>query len=236
MRSDDLTGLLQPTPDPSAFRQGQIVTFDPATGANTVNVAGALLTDLPLLNIGDTVNLLPDDVVVLIKYGASWAILGRVVTPGSASLSANVVATQTQSAGALGPANLSGTNLIIAQTGNFTIPSWANRIDFMAVGFAHALNSTANAEELYCSVAVDYSDAVQQASGDIRQGIGSNAVAGAQATLDQMSTGQTYADFRTGAIGGLTFVANIRLRTNGSAIAAGGVAARVSCIAVYTKV
>jgi hypothetical protein len=206
------------------------------TGANSILVNGGTLTNIPILNIGDTVNLVPGDVVILMRMKSSWAIMGRVIVPGGSALAANVVATQTFSAGAISADPLSGSNLVIATTPTFTIPAWANRIDFLVTANASVLNDSATAEVLYCSVAVDYSDAVQQASGDIRTGIASTAAAGATATSDIAALGQNYADFRTGSIAGLTFTANVRLRDNGTAIAAGNAAARVSCIAVYTKV
>lgn len=247
-RSDDLTGLLLP-PDPTTpFRQGVVVEYNSLTGRNKILVGGntvadgAVLEDLPILNIGDTVNLVPNDVVVLMKYLDSWAIMGRVITPGSGTLAANVVATQTLSAGNITGVTLSGADTIIAQTADFTVPAWANRCDFILVGSASVLNNIAAIEELYISVAIDWSDAVQQASGVQRIGI--QATSGAN-TLDQMSLTQNFADFRTPAgappptspvasIAGLTFKASVRLRTNGSAIT--NAFARVSCIAIYTKV
>lgn len=93
MRPYDFSDLLQPaTPDPP-FRQGVVVAYNTGTGQNTIDVGGALLQDLPLLNIGDTVNLAVGNVVVLMKLKSSWAILGRVLSPLSSSFAADAVKT-----------------------------------------------------------------------------------------------------------------------------------------------
>ncbi len=83
MIGDDLTGLLLPPDGPEfGFRQGTILTFDIVSGANTIDVAGATLTNVPFLNPGGYTILLPGDVVVLLRMRSSWAILGRITAPG----------------------------------------------------------------------------------------------------------------------------------------------------------
>jgi hypothetical protein len=83
---DDLTPLLIPSrsaPAPvSGLRIGTVLTYDPATGANTVNVGGGTLTNLALLNTSDVINYSPGDTVVIMTMGPSWAILGRCDVPG----------------------------------------------------------------------------------------------------------------------------------------------------------
>lgn len=89
----DITDLFGgPPPGPGQnvnYRQGVVLTFDQATLSNTVNVGGTVLTDLPLLGVGESTLLVPGSVVGIINVSAtggaaSWAILGRLVTPGSA--------------------------------------------------------------------------------------------------------------------------------------------------------
>lgn len=88
---DDVAGLfLAPPPGPAqamAYRQGTIITFDPATLANTVDVGGTVLTDLPLLGVGEATLLTPGSVVGLMVIGGgakSLAIIGRLVRPNTA--------------------------------------------------------------------------------------------------------------------------------------------------------
>lgn len=81
---DDLAPLFGQQPSPGvAFRQGLIVAWDPLTAANTVDVAGATLTDLPVLNTSEVRTLAPGDVVGVLTMGAAWFILGRITVPGS---------------------------------------------------------------------------------------------------------------------------------------------------------
>ena len=88
---EDLTGLLLPQAGTEPYRQGVIVAFNPATGANQVRVGGATLVDLPILVGGDTVNFQHGDTVILLRYLSSWAILGRIVVPGNEALLSTAV-------------------------------------------------------------------------------------------------------------------------------------------------
>lgn len=138
---EDLTELLQPPAAPdSGFRQGVIRSFNASTGANTVEVAGALLTDLPLLSGSESLEYAPGNVVVLLRLRSSWAILGRVVTPGG------VLAPS-----AIGTAYVaeSSTNFALSTTwtaktsGTFTVPVWANRVLVSAAASASVENTSA---------------------------------------------------------------------------------------------
>jgi hypothetical protein len=89
--SDDLVTLF--TADPAApsqdvrFRQGEIVTFNPVTLANTVLVGGTVLANLPLLGVGEATLLVPGAVVGILVVGdaaKTYFITGRIVTPGTA--------------------------------------------------------------------------------------------------------------------------------------------------------
>lgn len=88
---DDVAGLFLPPPaapsQPVAYRQGVITSFDPATLSNAVDVGGTILTDLPLLGVGEATLLTVGSVVGLVVIssgGASqMAILGRLVLPNT---------------------------------------------------------------------------------------------------------------------------------------------------------
>lgn len=89
---NDVAGLfLPPSPGPAqamAYRQGTVITFNPATLENTVNVGGTVLENLPLLGVGEATLLTPGAVVGLMAIGGggakSFAIIGRLVRPNTA--------------------------------------------------------------------------------------------------------------------------------------------------------
>lgn len=153
MRPNDITGLLQGPELPQyahhGFRQGTIVTFDQATGHNTVavgsNMVGSgLLVDLPILNAEDMANYVPGTVVILTVMKTSWAILGRVFTPGSAGLFTTAQHTDTLQAANPGsgfavPA-AAGTTLVSASV---VPPPWANQAKIIFNVYASARNTTA---------------------------------------------------------------------------------------------
>ena len=83
-RSSDLAPLIvQSSGKGLAYRQGTVVTWDQDTAENTVLVGGSLLTNLPVLNSTEANLLAPGDVVGIIVSGASWAIIGRLIIPGT---------------------------------------------------------------------------------------------------------------------------------------------------------
>lgn len=87
-----MAGLFSPPPDgpslPITYRQGVIVTFDQTTLENTVDVGGTVLTDLPLLGVGEASLLTAGAVVGILVIGGAGAknmvIIGRLVTPATA--------------------------------------------------------------------------------------------------------------------------------------------------------
>lgn len=90
----DLASLFGAPPAGSAqdvrYRQGTIVTFDPITLSNTVEVGGTVLTDLPVLGVGESTLLVPGAVVGLLLIGErgrgqTLAIEGRLVIPNTAA-------------------------------------------------------------------------------------------------------------------------------------------------------
>lgn len=80
---DDLTMLFDPPPPGLGFKQGVILTWNNANAANTVQVDGAILTDLPILNTSEALLLTPGSVVGILTTASSWFILGRITIPGS---------------------------------------------------------------------------------------------------------------------------------------------------------
>lgn len=82
--TDDLSPLFAPsTPTGAGYRQGIIRAWNPLTAENTVEVGGALVDNLPILNTTESLLLAPGDVVGILTAGPSWCILGRLTVPGT---------------------------------------------------------------------------------------------------------------------------------------------------------
>lgn len=155
MISDDLVSLFRPSSAPSPFVQGVMVGDIGGDGSNTVNVAGTLLTDLPILNGGDTVNLADGDVVVLMRLGGSWAILGRVIIPGGAA-----IATAAVGFGGVGTSvhNFAVTTTSSAPTGaslDVAVPVWANTATVTALATVSVQNTTASNDFLFARTVIN---------------------------------------------------------------------------------
>ena len=88
----DLAALFGPGPAaPSQnmrYRQGVVVAWNPLTAENTVDVGGATLTNLPILNTSEALALTAGSVVSIVVIGdegaKTYAILGRLTIPASA--------------------------------------------------------------------------------------------------------------------------------------------------------
>jgi hypothetical protein len=64
--------------EPLYFRQGEILTYNIVTGANTVKVLGTTMTNLPILTTGEVTSLAAGDVVGILKAGTQYWIIGRI--------------------------------------------------------------------------------------------------------------------------------------------------------------
>lgn len=154
MKPDDISGLLQPQKVDSPFRQGRLLTFNPATGANTVLVGGSVLTNIPLLIEGGAFNLQGDDVlgagngnvVILMKMKSAWAILGRILVPGDPNIINSGDVTQR---GQLGTSNFAVTTGFTSPL-NLTsiVPSWANKAVVSSIATATVVGTVANQMQL----------------------------------------------------------------------------------------
>jgi hypothetical protein len=88
---EDIASLFSGTPaGPSQevrYRQGVIVSWNPATLENVVEVGGAQLTNLPVLGVAEAATFAPGDVVGLVVIGdrgvRTLAIIGQLVIPNS---------------------------------------------------------------------------------------------------------------------------------------------------------
>lgn len=93
MRSDDLTPVLAPPPGKAVtYRQGTVVSWNQETAENSILVGDSLMTDLPALNTSEASLLVPGDVVGILVSGSSWAVLGRLIIPGTADAATSIKA------------------------------------------------------------------------------------------------------------------------------------------------
>lgn len=141
MRSSDLVPVIVPPPmDGLGFRQGEVISFDSATGANTIDVGGTQLADVPMLNSGEAVALKAGHIVALLTWKSSWWVLGRVTLPGSDQFASASVAFGGGNGQTIG-FGLSTTMSIIAQ-GSIDVPSWANEALVLATAQVSVTNET----------------------------------------------------------------------------------------------
>lgn len=74
--------------DPISWRKGTIVSYDQATGANVVEVAGTNITNVPILGVAEAATYVPGASVGILVADSggsqSWFIIGRIVRPSTA--------------------------------------------------------------------------------------------------------------------------------------------------------
>lgn len=84
MRSSDLAPLLARVGRAElGFHQGTIVTWDPQTGANTISMAGSILTDVPCLGSTELFTMQPGRIVGLLRVRSQYFVLGTIGIPGT---------------------------------------------------------------------------------------------------------------------------------------------------------
>jgi hypothetical protein len=117
MRSSDLVPLLTGLGGGKGvgFRQGVVVAWDPDTAENQIQVGNTVIDNLPILNTSEASLLVPGDVVGILTSGSSWAIMGRLVIPGTPEAASSIQ---------------SITNRIVAsrndETGTYAGTTWGN--------------------------------------------------------------------------------------------------------------
>lgn len=145
------------------MRQGTILTWDPETGTNTVEVAGGILTNVPIQNTGEAISLKPGHVVNLNGQGNTWWIVGRITTPGSADFASASVAFD----GAYGfTTNFAITTTRVTKvTATLDVPAWADEAVVSCVVNVSLRNPGATATYVDAYAAIDGVNGVGQRSG-----------------------------------------------------------------------
>lgn len=153
MITDNLAPLFDQGPSGARIRQGTILTWNAETGANTVDLAGGTLVNVPILNTGEAIALKAGHVVGLLGQGSTWFILGRVTVPGDPQFASASVAFDTllESAG-----NFSvGTSFATVVSGTINVPSWADEA-LVTISFNCALyNSSAGTTTTQLKTIID---------------------------------------------------------------------------------
>lgn len=158
LMQEDLVPLLtQQPPDKSLvrYRQGLVVSWNTSTGENVVNVGGALLENLPMLNSNDSVRLQAGHVVALLAAGSSMLIIGRVVKPGSADYGSAAID--------YGQTGFTVSNFAVAGSGvmtvvgsaTLTVPDWADQALVMVTASGQITNPSVSNDFAFLSVGVN---------------------------------------------------------------------------------
>lgn len=148
--------LSQTEADLVGFRQGVVDAFDPDNGQNTINVGGAQLLNVPMLNSGEATTLKPGHVVGLLVWKNSWFILGRITPPNSPDFASASV----DFAGARGAefevthnAGLPPDDQIVRQ---IPVPGWADEaLVFVSTDMTADNTSAQNNDALFVSSRID---------------------------------------------------------------------------------
>jgi hypothetical protein len=135
------------------FHQGQVIDWNSTTGENTILLGGSEIVDVPMLNIGDTVNINAGDTVAVFRYRNAYFIIGRVIVPNTEVFATSAVSFYANSDTSTGYA-LTTTEEIRA-TVTISIPSWANRALIIANVVCTGVNSTGANDAIFAAVWID---------------------------------------------------------------------------------
>jgi len=151
--TDNLAPLLTSSDkDAVRFRQGTILAWDSDTGENTIDVAGATLTDVPILNTGEAIALDVGDVVGLLLQGLTWFIIGRVTPANDPQFASNSMWFTTDT-GTSTNFGLS-TSLSTVASVNLVFPPWVGQAIITVTGWVSLANTRAASDfaQAQCSI------------------------------------------------------------------------------------
>lgn len=139
--SSDLSTLFTPSTAGAQLGQGIITSWDPLTGANTVDWAGGTLTNVSVLNTAEAITFKAGHVVVMLGQGGSWFIIGRVTPVGDPSFASASVAFDAENGLATGFAL--ATTIAPKVSCTLNVPAWADEVAVIAVGACVLVNTYA---------------------------------------------------------------------------------------------
>lgn len=141
MITDNLAPLFASSGPGVRFRQGTVLTWNSNTGQNTIDLAGATLTDVPVLNTSEATALKAGHVVGLLGQGSAWFIIGRVTPPNSADFAGASVAFD--NTGITGGNFGLTTSQVAYASATLTVPSWADEALVIATSNCQLTNTRA---------------------------------------------------------------------------------------------
>lgn len=148
MISDNLAPLFGGGQPGVRFRQGTVLTWNADTGANTIDLAGGTLTNVPILNTGEAIALKAGHVVGLLGQGSAWFIVGRITMPGDPGFASASVAFDGDFASSTS-FGISATRLPKA-TVTLQAPAWADEAVVYATASAALGNPNISASLVDC--------------------------------------------------------------------------------------
>lgn len=223
--TDNLASLFPPASAGAQLGQGVILTWDSSTGSNTVDWAGTVLTDVPILNTAEAITLKPGHVVVLLGQGGSWFIIGRVTKPGDPDFAGASVAFSAKN-GQFTNFGLT-TSLVNDAFVMIDVPLWADEAAFFVVGACTIVNPNATQDFVSCAVFID-----GNTGPGIQQGIAAGSPVPAS---NQHMQSLTVSSTRVQAVtGGTQIQCDLRIRSNTNAFAAhASNIAEISAMAIF---
>jgi hypothetical protein len=123
--------------------QGQIVSFDKATGHNTVNVMGGVITDAQIAVNGADIGYVAGDPVIMEIIGNTYTILCKVTPAGGSNYASAAQASVGYFAGtAAAQPYTSASGVVTIASAAIVVPPWSNRITFMGSAELSFANNT----------------------------------------------------------------------------------------------
>jgi hypothetical protein len=143
VNSSDLAPFLKPAGPPDVgFHQGRVIAWDQSTSENTVSMAGAVLTNVPVLNGTEPLILKEGDIVGMLRFKTSYFVLGRIVIPGQSEV--GTLPGLQQGVGATERFFDLTTSGVEVAKAVFQVPAWANQALVMCTANA-TVNNTEDA-------------------------------------------------------------------------------------------
>lgn len=152
--NSDIAPLLAPSKGKSdiGFHQGRVISWNQSTSENVISMAGAVLTNVPVLNGTEPLTLKEGDIVGMLRFKTSYFVLGRIVIPGQSDvgtlpgLQQGVGDTETFFSIGVEKSN-------VAQA-VFNVPEWANQALVMCTANASVNNTSDGHRFVYLSATV----------------------------------------------------------------------------------
>lgn len=222
MIGDDLSPLFDQGGPGVRFRQGTILTWNAATGENTIDMGGGVLTDVPVLNTGEAIALKAGHVVGLLGQGMAWFIIGRITPANDPNFAGASLSFSAETAEAT---NFSLTTVLaVKATATLDVPAWADEASVIAMGTCTLVNPRPAAEFASCAVFID-----GVTGPGVQQGFGLNAAAD-NAHVQTLAAAST----RVFNPAGSTIACEIQIRSQGASwVAQASNIAGISAMAIF---